>query len=281
MHPLGAGRRSSLTAGPLALRTTVRWASPGAIVIASGGRAEPSLARGVWRPDSSRSCWAKAGVNEAGKCWVIRIGIPSPFGKAPNSWPIEWMPPVEAPMATTRARSRDGLPQDRRVGRGLAGSGLAQRPPAERADLGQQLVLVFLVEPAGRGLLQGVGRAERERFDGLLRAVRRQAGDDHDLGFAGALDQLRQRAEAADARHLEIEQDHVDPLARRAAPARPRRSRRRRRARGRPPARPAARRRRARSANRRRPSRARAGRAAAPAPALGRRPERRSPNSAP
>ncbi len=35
--------------------------------------------------------------------------MPSPFGNAPNSWPIEWMPPVEAPIATMRARSRDGL----------------------------------------------------------------------------------------------------------------------------------------------------------------------------
>ncbi len=40
-----------------------------------------------------------------------------------------------------------------------------------------------------------------------------QARDDHDLRLAGALDHLRQRPEAAHSGHLEIEQDHVDPLA--------------------------------------------------------------------
>jgi hypothetical protein len=89
----------------------------------------------------------------------------------------------------------------------------AKRLPAERANLGDELFAIGLVEPAGGRLLKRVGRAQGERLDSGFGAVGREAGHDEYLGFARPLDHLRQRAETAHAGHLEVEQDHVDLLA--------------------------------------------------------------------
>jgi hypothetical protein len=99
-------------------------------------------------------------MNGAGRCWVTRIGTPIRFGSAWNSTPSAWIPPVEAPIASTSigslgiARSSGWAPAARRSRAGGA------RGVAERLELAEQDFGEAAVEAAGAGLGQRVGGAQ-------------------------------------------------------------------------------------------------------------------------
>ena len=167
----------------------------------------PSCATTAPRPEAARSWRTNGSMNEAGRCWVTRIGTLTRGVSEPSSWPSAWIPPVEAPIASrcgaTLAAGRSGC----------AGSAdltpRALGDPPEQADLAQQRGAVFLVELARARLGERVGGAERERRERVLGAAHGQRRDHQDARRRGQLEHLRDRVEPAHAGHVEIEQDHV------------------------------------------------------------------------
>ena len=126
-------------------------------------------------------------MNGAGRCWVTRIGTPIFAGKSWNKLSRAWIPPVDAPIASMPigsagiARSGD-MPAGAAARSAAAAAGRSARPSA--AQLAQQDFGKAAVEPAGAGLGQGVGGAQRQRGDGFLGAFLGERGDDHHPGAA-------------------------------------------------------------------------------------------------
>ena len=46
-------------------------------------------------------------MNGAGRCWVTRIGTPIRFGSVSKKLLSAWMPPVDAPIASSSIGSAD------------------------------------------------------------------------------------------------------------------------------------------------------------------------------
>ena len=86
-----------------------------------------------------------------------------------------------------------------------------RRRITKRLQLAEQDFREFPVEAAGSRLGQRVGSSERQGRDGLLSALLRKRGDDHHLCSRGGGDDSRHRLQAPGARHLQVEQDDVDP----------------------------------------------------------------------
>ena len=82
---------------------------------------------------------------------------------------------------------------------------IAKRLQPADQDFGE-----FAVESAGAGLGQRIGRAERQRGDGLLGALFGKRGHDHDLGAGRGGNDPRNRFEPSRAGHFQIEQHDID-----------------------------------------------------------------------
>ncbi|GIX19512.1 MAG: hypothetical protein KatS3mg120_1188 [Erythrobacter sp.] len=138
-QPLGAGSVPIRAISRSPWRRTMRWPCPGAMTIRPAVMARPSRAISAGRPQAVSTCRANTGMNEAGRCWVMRIGTSQAAPMRRSNCASAWMPPVEAPIPSTCGRQ----PGRARAGRGKCagiapasgpGAGAAGSPPASAAS---------------------------------------------------------------------------------------------------------------------------------------------------
>jgi hypothetical protein len=96
-------------------------------------------------------------------------------------------------------------PSHRRNRRGPAVLGIAEGLQAREKDFREASI-----EAARAGLGKSIGSPERQGRDSLLSALLGHRRYDHDVRAAGIVEDARDRAQAARAGHLQIEQDRVD-----------------------------------------------------------------------
>ena len=166
-------------------------------------------------------------------CWVISTGARSSTPPICATMALSACgPPVEAPISSTRGgvagigRSAIGWPA-RRAAAGLTAAARCRRRPGCAAQmavpqaLGAQAELAdFLDQFAAEGRRAGdfavavrlgdiVGGAERQRAQADLGvAPRQRRGHDHDQ-VALLREQQRQRGDAVELRHVDVEHHHV------------------------------------------------------------------------
>ena len=179
-------------------------------------------------------CSARMAVKVGGMCWVISTGARSSTPAICVTTVLSACgPPVEAPISSTRGANRRQRPQHdvarsaarrrgarARVGgagfaaatgrAGVRRSRLARRPSWRIFSISSRRKPLRGGDFARRGRLRDVvGGAERERAQGYLGiAARHGGGHDHDeIALLGQ--QQRQRGNAVELRHLDVEHHHV------------------------------------------------------------------------
>ena len=187
----------------------------------------PSSATTASRPAATDSWRANTVMKAGGRCWVTRIGTPIRVGQRGEEG-AERVDSAgrsadrqQAAAAGRFAAGRSRLPESDRPRPDRAAIGIAKL-----AQLAEQHFGKAAVEPAGAGLGQRVGGAERQRGDGLLRAFLGQRGDDQHLGALGRLEDSRESPSARRRPAFRGRAGRCRPSPGRALRSHPRRCRR-------------------------------------------------------
>ena len=160
-QPLGCGSVLIRVTRPAAVRRTTIWPWPGAITIRPGVSIRPSSAISAGRAQAASIWRAKTGMKLAGRCWVISSGTSKSGWSRRSIRPSAWMPPVDAPIATTSGRrirreSAGGTKEGGALAAGaVRGAGCVVSPaslaPSARI-LPSRAARYSSVKPPGRGL---------------------------------------------------------------------------------------------------------------------------------